>query len=258
MATQVLTQPQEHHLGKKPPVDEGIVLAPPPSALAIQRSPEIVIEEATRAAKALASVIESKPRKVVLNGKTYLQFEDWQTLGRFYGMTTIARTTRYVEYGEGATPAKGFEASAEVLLVNTNQVISSAQAMCLDDEANWRGKPLYQLKSMAQTRACAKALRNVLAWVVVLAGYAATPAEEMDSDPAVRTVAAPSAGATPLQSQRVQQMCVEIGKATDFEALNSAFRLAYSEASEHNDKAAQAQYIAAKDKRRRELRSNGF
>jgi hypothetical protein len=34
---------------------------------------------------------------------------------------------------------------------------------------------------MAQTRACAKALRNVLAWVVVLAGYAPTPAEEMES-----------------------------------------------------------------------------
>jgi len=32
---------------------------------------------------------------------------------------------------------------------------------------------------MAQTRACAKALRNVLAWVVVLAGYRPTPAEEM-------------------------------------------------------------------------------
>jgi hypothetical protein len=32
---------------------------------------------------------------------------------------------------------------------------------------------------MAQTRACAKALRNVFAWVVVLAGYAPTPAEDM-------------------------------------------------------------------------------
>ena len=31
-----------------------------------------------------------------------------------------------------------------------------------------------------QTRACAKALRNVLSWVVVLAGYRPTPAEEMD------------------------------------------------------------------------------
>lgn len=40
--------------------------------------------------------------------------------------------------------------------------------------------PLFQLKSMAQTRACAKVLRNVLAWVVVLAGYRPTPAEELD------------------------------------------------------------------------------
>jgi len=32
---------------------------------------------------------------------------------------------------------------------------------------------------MAQTRAGAKALRNVLAWVAVLAGYKPTPAEEI-------------------------------------------------------------------------------
>lgn len=49
----------------------------------------------------------------------------------------------------------------------------------MNDETNWRGKPLFQLRSMAQTRACAKALRNVLAFVPVLAGYEATPAEEM-------------------------------------------------------------------------------
>lgn len=40
-------------------------------------------------------------------------------------------------------------------------------------------KPLFMLKSMAQTRACVKALRNVLAWVVVLAGFKPTPAEEI-------------------------------------------------------------------------------
>jgi hypothetical protein len=40
-------------------------------------------------------------------------------------------------------------------------------------------KPLFQLRSMAQTRACAKALRSIFAWVVVLAGYKPTPAEEM-------------------------------------------------------------------------------
>ena len=39
--------------------------------------------------------------------------------------------------------------------------------------------PLFQLRSMAQTRACGKALSNLFKWVVVLAGYKPTPAEEM-------------------------------------------------------------------------------
>ena len=38
---------------------------------------------------------------------------------------------------------------------------------------------MFQLKSMAQTRACAKALRNVLSFSVVLAGYAPVAAEEI-------------------------------------------------------------------------------
>lgn len=40
--------------------------------------------------------------------------------------------------------------------------------------------PLYQLESMSQTRAMAKALRSRFSWVVVLAGYSPTPAEEME------------------------------------------------------------------------------
>lgn len=159
-----------------------IITQQPMDALAINRAPELVLEEARKAARALTDVIEKKDKKLVFNGKTYLQFEDWQTLGRFYGVTAIVRSTKFVEYGEGDEKVKGFESVCEALLVHTNQVISSAEAMCLNDEPNWRSKPLFQLKSMAQTRACAKALRNVLAWVVVLAGYAPTPAEEMDQE----------------------------------------------------------------------------
>lgn len=166
-----------------------VAMPPAIDALAIQRAPDVVLAEATKAAKALHDVIEAKPRKVVFNGKTYLQFEDWQTLGRFYGVTAVGRATKYVEFGEGDYAVRGFEATADALLVGTGQVISSAEALCLDDEANWGRKPLFQLKSMAQTRAAAKALRNVLAWIVVLAGYAPTPAEEMESESG--TVAAP-------------------------------------------------------------------
>jgi hypothetical protein len=151
-----------------------------PHALAIQLQPDVVLAEATRAAKALQQVLETKPNKCIIRGKQYLQFEDWQTLGRFYGVTAKSRSTKYVEFGEGYEQVRGFEAAADALLVTTNQVISSAEAMCLDDEDKWRDSPFFQLRSMAQTRACAKALRNVLSWVVVLAGYEPTPSEEMD------------------------------------------------------------------------------
>lgn len=149
---------------------------PMQSDVAIQRPPAKVLEEAGQAAKALQHVIDNKAKPVKFNGETYLEFEDWQTVGRFYGITARVRDTKFVQYDK----VSGFEASADALLVNTGQVISSADAMCLNDEPNWSKKPMFQLRSMAQTRACAKSLRNVLAWVVVLAGYKPTPAEEMD------------------------------------------------------------------------------
>ena len=159
------------------PIEQSLVpVSPELNPLSVQRAPDVVLEEAAKAAKALKEVIESKPKKVTFGGKTYLQFEDWQTIARFYGVTAVGRSTKYVEFED----VKGFEASADALLVATNTVISSADAMCLNDEPNWKNKPFYQLRSMAQTRACAKALRNVLAWVVVLAGYQPTPAEEMN------------------------------------------------------------------------------
>jgi len=142
----------------------------------LHRPPSKVLAEAKEAAMALTDVINKKPKPVKFNGEQYLEFEDWQTVGRFYGITAKVRDTRFVQYDK----VSGFEASADALLVATGQIISSADAMCLNDEVNWSRKPMFQLRSMSQTRACAKALRNVLAWVVVLAGYKPTPAEEMD------------------------------------------------------------------------------
>lgn len=145
--------------------------------IAINRAPDVVLAEATRAAKALSTIIEQKKNVVRFGGKTYIQYEDWQTVGRFYGITAKPLPSEYVEYGD----AKGFVTRA--IAVRADGVeLSAAEAMCMSDEPNWRGKPLNYLRSMSQTRACAKALRNVLAWVVVLAGYEPTPAEEMDGE----------------------------------------------------------------------------
>lgn len=137
-------------------------------------APGVVVDQATEAAKALQRVLDGKKKKVIVNGERYLEFEDWQTLGRFYGVTVGATETTEI-WREGKL--LGF--SAKAIAWQQGDQVSAAEASCLRDERNWTDKPEFQLKSMAQTRACAKALRNVLAWVAVLAGYKPTPAEEM-------------------------------------------------------------------------------
>lgn len=143
--------------------------------LAVYREPNEVLAEAKKAANALVEVISKKKNPVKFNGEQYLEFEDWQTLGKFYGLAVKITATEPVNL-DGVV---GFLAKASVVHIPTGQEISAAEAMCLNDERNWRGKPLFQLRSMAQTRAGSKAFRNVLAWVVVLAGYRPTPSEEM-------------------------------------------------------------------------------
>lgn len=56
----------------------------------MENAPEIVLAEAQKAAAALKKVIQGKPKPVTINGETYLEFEDWQTVGRFYGYTAGA------------------------------------------------------------------------------------------------------------------------------------------------------------------------
>lgn len=143
--------------------------------MAMRRAPEKVLAEAKEAALALQGIISKKVKPVIINDQQYLEFEDWQTCGRFYDITAKVVSSTYVEFGT----AIGFEAKAVAIRGSDGMEISAAESMCLNDEDRWKGRDLFQLKSMAQTRACAKALRNVLAWVVVLAGYGTTPAEEM-------------------------------------------------------------------------------
>jgi hypothetical protein len=179
--------------------------------ISVSRAPAVVLEEARKAAVALKDVLDKKPKKVMMNNEQYLEYEDWQTVARFYGITAKVESTQFVDYGA----AKGFLARALAIRAD-GMVVSAAEAMCLNDEDKWHSRPkyefqdvlvdgkkvwdderkryksnkvkvgdepvpLYQLMSMAQTRACAKVLRNVVSWVVVLAGYKGTPAEEIDS-----------------------------------------------------------------------------
>lgn len=156
--------------------DEETALMIPPD-LHITRAPKEVLESAREAAAALKEVISHKLKKVVFNGEQYLQYEDWQTIGGFFGCSPATGDAELVQI-DGVP---GFKAKARVIDANGIEV-STAEAYCMKDEYNWKSKPFFQLASMAQTRAGAKALRNKFAWVAVLAGYSPTPAEEVVPD----------------------------------------------------------------------------
>jgi hypothetical protein len=164
--------------------------------IGVMRDPYMVLAEAKKAAVALMEVVKQKAKPVIMNGEQYLEFEDWQILGQFYGLSAKVVSTSFIELGG----VKGYEAKAELIRNSDGMALSSADAMCLNDEDKWSTRtkyewvnkiktkvgevpvPLFQLRSMAQTRACAKALRNKLAWVAVLAGFKPTIAEEMTGD----------------------------------------------------------------------------
>jgi hypothetical protein len=161
------------------------LLPPPPDAVAdvpsdlvvVRRPPAVVLAEAREAATAVAEAIKANPHKVVLNGRQYMQFPDWQVIGRFYGVSAKVISTEYFADGE----FRGFVARAVAVRADGLE-ISAAEASCATDEPKWVNKPQFQLRSMAQTRAAAKCLRNVLSFVPVLAGFSDTPAEEMIDD----------------------------------------------------------------------------
>ena len=140
----------------------------------LAQRPKTVIENAVEAAKELKAIVDKKPKKVIINNEQYLEFEDWQTLGKFYGLFVKTGEPEFITIDD----VKGFKAQAKVV-TRTGIEVGGATAYCMRDEKNWTEKPTFQLASMAQTRAAAKALRNMLAWVAVLAGYRPTPAEEI-------------------------------------------------------------------------------
>jgi hypothetical protein len=146
-----------------------------PATVNLTTNPEVATTEAKEAGVQLLKLLDNKPKKVVINGKRHIEFEDWVTLGNFYGVTVKTGEPEPVEIFE----AKGFKASAEVIRVDDGIVIGGASAYCLNNEKNWKNKDYFQMASMAQTRAGSKALSNVLRWVVALSGLAGTPAEEM-------------------------------------------------------------------------------
>jgi hypothetical protein len=181
---------------------------PAPSTLFRTDDPVEVVERATKAADALASVIEQRKLYAQIQGKKHIVVEGWQTLGAMLGVTPVCTWTRLV-----SEPAKGWEARVEARTLD-GRVIGAAEGECLRSERRWANADDFAVRSMAQTRAMSKALSSVLRFVVTLAGYQGTPAEEMPRDqgePVQEVSSRPAPQAAPVQPTQRQATAKQKG-----------------------------------------------
>lgn len=112
-----------------------------------------------------------------IKGKNYVNVEGWQIAGAFTGVFPIIEKVEALE-----SPAGTYKYRAEVSLQNLGgNKVGYGVAICSNREAGKGNFDEYAVASMAQTRATGKAFRMKLGWLLKVAGYETTPAEEMDA-----------------------------------------------------------------------------
>ncbi len=153
--------------------------------------PDLIIARATGVADALKRVLVDKQLISRIGDKDYVKVEGWTLLGSMLGVVPVIEWTKPVD--------DGWEARAVAQNLQ-GQTVGAAEAECLRSERNWKGRDDYALRSMAQTRAVSKALRAPLGFIVTMAGFEATPSDEMpkEGDTAPRPERRRNATAVPV------------------------------------------------------------
>lgn len=177
-----------------------IPVAPAPVALGTltAASPGALVQGAAEIAAELAAVIDRQHLCTTIQGRKHVNVEGWTTLGVMLGC--VAREVSTTEH-DGV-----YVAVVELVRMSDGVCISRASAEC-GEESPWNKRARYARRSMAQTRATGKACRLAFSWIMSLAGYEVTPAEEMPPIEAEQDLAPPSHQPAPpeQESERITQ-----------------------------------------------------
>lgn len=168
-------------------MSEETALVQAPQDNLFHATPVEVIRQAYAISKPLATAIRGAGLVVQISRRDYVRVEGWTMLGSMLGVFPIVTDTRPVLFrtfsatGEAQDSPHGWEAVVEARTLS-GAVVGRAEAQCTRDERTWQNRDDYALRAMAQTRATSRALRGPLGFVVALAGFEATAAEEMPHD----------------------------------------------------------------------------
>jgi len=142
-------------------------------------TPAALLAAASSIATPLAEMIDKQGLAINIQGRSYVRCEGWVTMGAMLGVTP--QEVSNTQDGAGV-----YVATVELVNIRTGAVVGRASAECgapdeLDKQGNpfWSNRPQYARRSMAATRATSKAFRQSFSWIMVMAGYQPTPAEEV-------------------------------------------------------------------------------
>jgi len=150
--------------------------------------PDVVLQRAGQLATTLAGVIKAQglERSMGRNRQTgeerkHIEVGGWQTAGAMFG--ALGASPLHAETVWSRRVARDdevivYESRAEIRTLS-GDIVGSAESMCSTAEDKWAGRDEFAVRGMAETRAESRAWRRALGWVVKLAGYETTPAEEM-------------------------------------------------------------------------------
>lgn len=151
-----------------------LVPTPPPTALAtvLGVTPESLMEQAVQISNVLSRVVREKGLSQRFGQGEHVRVEGWQLAGSLIGFVTKEKSV--VELPDGS-----FETVIALIQAGTGKELAEASGYCGTDEPNWKNKPKYARRSMAITRGISRAYANNFRWLMKLAGFETTPAEEM-------------------------------------------------------------------------------
>jgi len=137
-------------------------------------NPIQVIRNATEIAKELKNIIQDAKLTQKISGRDFVKVEGWTSMLAMLGVNPILVSNNRIDREDEVA----YEATVELQSRDGN-IIGRGEAICSNSERNWKNRDEYAIKSMAATRATGKAARLSFSWIMTLAGYDPTPAEEM-------------------------------------------------------------------------------
>lgn len=135
-------------------------------------TPQDKVKMYAEVAGIIKDIILKQRLSVSIQGKEYVKVDAWVGMGSLLGI--LPRETSVLEHPDGS-----YEAHVDLIQSSNGCVVGGASAICGVDERRWQNADKYARRSMAITRATGKAYRIAFSWVMCLAGYEPTPAEEM-------------------------------------------------------------------------------